>query len=938
VHLDLSYRVGSSHEEPGRSGFAHLFEHMMFQGSLHVGDDEHIQIMEEAGGYANASTTADFTHYVQTFPENHLETALWLESDRMGFLLPAVTPGKFEIQRAAVTNERLQRSAGPLTSLGDAVAEHLYPEGHPYSWPVIGWPEDLERASLDDVKRFFLRWYGPNNAVLTIAGDFDTPETLEDIEKYFGGLPAGPDMEEPMPELAKLEADRYVTFEDDVPAPSVMLVYPTVPASGDDVSALAAGASLVALGPGSALSRALVDGGVASAVAATHDCLRWACGLTISMAPAPETSLTDLVTAARTALGALTPEDVSEGQLEAYGNALAWGGATAVQSVAGKASLLSSFELLSGSPAAYIEEQRRAAAVTPEDMVAALVQYAAEAPALVVSVVPRGQAALAAGTPNHDPPPHAVPDRDREPVVEREVRDGLDRSRRPSPGEVGPVRIGEHWEAALDNGVAVVGVSDHETPVTLMGVCFNAGSRDEPQNHRGVAALTTALLQESTADRSAAEFSAAVDRLGAQLIVGGDVYQSCAVFTFLTEHIDRARELMRERLLSPGFLPDEFERLKGLALDSARAGAVGPRALGASLTSRLLYGSEGPLADPPQGWAAALADVTLDDVKAFYQDELLPHLFGIVVSSSLEREAVLEAVEPFGALAVEPRRRSPLPASPEIAERTIYLIDAPGAAQASVNLVQKAVPFDAFGDYYLAGVANYPLGGSTFTNRLTHNLRETRGFTYGISSGFTGDLETGYFGVNASVKADAVADAIGEIVKELERYDADGMSSDEFDFTRKAIRQQEALAHETPGAKLTLANQALRHGVSLDYPVKQYEILDGLDRDALNQVASSLLDPEHAAIVVLADAQSSRPALEALGYPIETPSAAPAPPDPPGAANPATPRQAFRVARPMDFESIRVRASAGTDAWLPDAVRAPLRRVSHPDPRGGARF
>src|SRR5210317_1391521 len=321
VHVDVTYHVGSNREEVGRSGFAHFFEHMMFQGSANVADEEHFKLVSNAGGTLNGSTNSDRTNYYQTVPVNQLETALWLEADRMGFLLEAVTQEKFEIQRETVKNERGQRVDNqPYGRAIETLNKSLYEQDHPYYWPVIGWLEDLDRANVDDLKRFFLRWYGPNNAALTIGGDIDPMATLELVNKYFGPIPAGPEVVNLPKQPAKLDADRYVTLEDNIHLPALAITIPTVYARHADEAALDAAAKIMGQGQASLLYQRLVQTGRAVQASVSHRCRELACEMMfiVIQNPASGETLAEMEMAIRETMEEFASREVSEDDLQKF--------------------------------------------------------------------------------------------------------------------------------------------------------------------------------------------------------------------------------------------------------------------------------------------------------------------------------------------------------------------------------------------------------------------------------------------------------------------------------------------------------------------------------------------------------------------------------------------------------------------------------------------
>ncbi len=339
VHVDVTYHVGSNREQVGRSGFAHFFEHMMFQGSANVADEEHFKLVSNAGGTLNGSTNSDRTNYYETLPVNQLETALWLEADRMGFLLEAVTQEKFEIQRETVKNERGQRVDNQPYGLAfETLSKSLYAQDHPYYWPVIGWLEDLNRADVDDLKRFFLRWYGPNNAALTIGGDIDPKTTLELVNKYFGSIPAGPDVENLPKQPGKLDANRYVTLEDNIHLPAIALIIPTVYASHADEAPLDAAAKILGQGQASLLYQRLVQTGRAVSASVNHRCRELACEMMfiVIQNPGSGETLAEMEVAIRETIDEFASREVSADDLQKFRAEYESARVFGLQSVSGK--------------------------------------------------------------------------------------------------------------------------------------------------------------------------------------------------------------------------------------------------------------------------------------------------------------------------------------------------------------------------------------------------------------------------------------------------------------------------------------------------------------------------------------------------------------------------------------------------------------------------
>jgi zinc protease len=874
VHVDVTYHVGSNREEIGRSGFAHFFEHMMFQGSANVADDEHFKIVSNAGGTLNGTTNSDRTNYFETLPVNQLETALWLEADRMGFLLEAVTQEKFEVQRETVKNERGQRVDNqPYGRLFETLGVSLYDQDHPYFWPVIGWIEDLNRADVNDLKRFFLRWYGPNNAALTIGGDIDPIQTLELVNKYFGPIPAGPDVVNLPKQPAKLETDRYVTLEDNIHLPAIAVTIPTVYGRHDDEAALDTAAKILGQGQASLLYQRLVQTGRAVQANVSHPCRELACTMNFIVVQNPTSgeTLTEMEAAVRETLAEFAERGVTEDDLQKFKAQYEAGQVFGLQSVSGKVSTLAAFQTYTGSPAGIAQDIQRYLNVQTEDVTRVFNQYIAGQPAVILSIVPNGKPELAAKPQNFTPPERDIPesfgDEDSD-LQLRLVTDAFDRSQKPVPGVNPSVELPAIWDTSLSNNVRVLAVPNAETPTVTVRAGFAMGKRDEPRGRAGLTALTTTLMGEATLDRSAAEFAEEMERIGARITVTPGTYETTVTLSTLTKHLDKAMALMLERTLKPAFTQEDFDRVKRQTIEGLMAARKTPDGLAGRAISAVLYGAEHPLSYPMGGIPSTVEAVTLDDVKAFYNAHFPAHLEGITVSTSLPQAETIAALQGFAELEVTEPYRVPVDNLPEIKNRTLYLVDKEGAAQSSLRTAQPSIKYDALGDYYKAGLANFNLGG-TFNSRINLNLREDKGYTYGARTRFSGGQEFGSFGFSSEVNKDATTASVTEVLNELEAFAAEGMTEEEYDYMRSAIGQRDALQYETPGRKLGLLANILRYDLPLNYRTQQANILQETDRETLNILAARLIEPDKMAIVVVGDEASIREELEALGMPIQ---------------------------------------------------------------------
>lgn len=872
VHLDVTYHVGSSREVVGKSGFAHFFEHMMFQGSKNVGDQEHMRIINEAGGTMNGTTNRDRTNYYETVPANQLEKVLWLEADRMGFLLDAVSQKKFEIQRATVKNERAQRIDNqPYGLVGERVGEALYPRTHPYSWQPIGYVEDLDRVGVDDLKQFFLRWYGPNNATLTLGGDFEPKQALAWIEQYFGPIPRGPEVAEPTPEPVTLPETRYVTLEDKVHLPLLYISYPTVALGDPQEPALDMFADVLGGSASSMLYQALVKTGKAVDVGASHYCEELACTLTVYAYPNPavDGSLKSLKAEVDKVVGQFARRGVQQDDLEKainkYRASTIWG----LDSVEGKVSQLAMGQVFMQDPNYLFKSLDAIGKVTPAQVKAAYDQYILNKPSVVLSVVPKGKQDWQAAKPNFTPAERALPDYSKhgQALPVRTVKDDFDRSVQPKAGPAVSVTVPTTWHGQLDKGIEIIGTRSDEIPAVSITIALPGGIRAEGKDQLGIANLTAAMLGQGSERLSEAQLSDELQKLGSGISFSSAQYNNLITISSLTDKLPETLALVQELLFQPGLREADFERTKNQILQGMQQSQQQPAWMAGQAFRELLYGQQTRLGQPSDGTLKDVEKLTLADVKAFWQRYYNPANARIVVAGDVDQATIEQGLTFLTRWQGKaPELGNLKPTEPQ-AKPGIYLVDKPGAPQSVIRIGRRALPYDATGEYFEAGLMNFNLGGN-FNSRINLKLREEKGYTYGASSGFSANRDAGVFAVGADVRADATVDAIRQVLLELEKYRKEGPSAKEMDYLRSAVTQQDALSYETLDQKAGFLLQMIMYQLGPDFVARQGEIIKSIKPQALKALAERWLDPGQMVIVVVGDRKELEKPLQELHLPI----------------------------------------------------------------------
>ncbi|MBX2887680.1 MAG: insulinase family protein [Ferruginibacter sp.] len=874
VHVDVTYHVGSAREEIGKSGFAHFFEHMMFQGSDNVGDEQHFKIISEAGGTLNGTTNRDRTNYFETVPNNQIEKMLWLEADRMGFLLDAVTQQKFEVQRETVKNERGQNYDNrPYGLVYEVSSKNLYPYGHPYSWLTIGYLEDLNRSDVNDLKNFFLRWYGPNNATLTIGGDIVTADVLKMVEKYFGSIPRGPEVKPTVLKPVKLESNRYVSYVDNYArTPLLRIVYPTVPSFDADEPALDCLADIIGGGKNSIFYQELVKPRKAAQASANSSMSELAGEFSITVAPFPGKSLAEMEELINAAMEKFDKRGVTDEDIERYRGGIESITINGLASVSGKVSKLAYFQTFQNNPNLIGDMLKRNISVTKEDVWRVYEKYIKGKNRLVVSAVPKEKEDLVAGKDNYtvSTAGYKAPDYGYKGLVYNKAKDNFDRSKMPAAGKNPVVNVPPFWQKNLTNGMQVIGTENTEIPTVNISVSLKGGRLMENNEltKAGLTSIVASMLNEDTKKYSSEDFSTELEKLGSSI----SVYNTTDAIVFsmqsLVRNMDKTIALFEERILNPVFNEDDFIRIKAQQIERIKNNSKSASSVASNVYAALNYGDNQIFGLPGTGTLATVENINLDDVINYYGQYFSSDEGKVIVVGDVKEAQVLPKLSFLNKL---PNKKFTLPiinSFVPVNKTKIYLVDIPNAAQTEFRIGgANNLRYDATGEYYRAYLTNFNLGAA-FNSRLNINLREDKGWTYGARSGFSADKYSGAFTFSSGIKRVATDSAVAEIMGEINNYVDNGITQEEVDFMRASIGQSDARNYETPGQKSSFIGRILQYNLPADFVSQQTKILNNIQTQDIDNTAKKLIDTKKMNIVLVGDKASILPGLRDLGYEI----------------------------------------------------------------------
>lgn len=873
VHVDVTYHVGSAREQIGKSGFAHFFEHMMFQGSDHVADEQHFKIVTDAGGTLNGSTNRDRTNYYETIPSNQLEKALWLEADRMGFLLDAVTQKKFEIQRATVKNERGQRvDNAPYGLINETLAKYIYPYGHPYSWPVIGYLEDLDRSDVNDLKNFFLRWYGPNNATLTIGGDVNPAQVVKLVEKYFGSIPPCPEVKPVKVDPVKLEGNRYASYVDNYARlPRLEIVYPTVPDYHKDMPALECLAQILGQGRNSLLYQNLVKKQYALQASAFSSLSELAGDFDFDFLPQSGHSLKEMEQLFRATLDSFEKRGVTDEDVEKFKGGFESQMMNGLQSVQGKVSRLAQFQTFTGNPNKIADLLKMYSSLTKEDVMNAYKTYIKGKSAVILSVLTKGES-MAAAPDNFkiDSSHYTAPDYGYSTLKYVKGKDNFDRTKQPAVSVVPSMKVPNYWRKDLANGTKVIGTLNTEIPTVTFQLTIPGGhlASANDLSKAGLASFFVKMLNEDTKNYTAEKLSIELQKLGSSISIITGVDGITYNVQSLKKNFDKTLALLQEKMFNPKFDEAAFNRIKSQTLQAFKLQKSQPASIATAVFAKLNYGANNILGIGMDGTEETVKNITLDDIKNYYSNYMTSQDAKVVVVGDITEQ---EALPKLSFLNKLPKKKITLPnvdPAPAVDKTKVYLVDIPKGAQTEFRVgYATGLKYDATGDFYKAYLMNYPLG-TGFTSRLNQMLRETKGWTYGAGSGYSGDRYTGRFQFSSGIRADVTDSALAEVMKEFNDYVQNGPTDAEVKFMQTAVAQSDALSYETSFQKANFIRRILEYNLPPDFVQQQSKILKGMTAEQMTAIASKYLQPDKINILLVGDKARILDGVKKLGYEI----------------------------------------------------------------------
>jgi zinc protease len=867
LHVDKSdpiaavyvvYHVGSGREVQGKTGFAHFFEHLRFNESQNIPQGMWFKKLQTAGASnVNGSTNTDRTNYFEVIPKNAVEMALWMESDRMGFLLSKVNQETFVTQQNVVQNEKRQGDNNAYSQVQYMSTKLMYPSTHPYGHTVIGELEDLAAATLEDAFDFHAKYYSPSNATLIVSGDINVAETKKWIDKYFAEIKSDP-APAPLPAMpvTLTETIRYYNEDNLANAPRLGMEFPTVEQFNKDAYALEFFGRIFAGSKKSPLYKVIVEEKkLAPSVMARQGSSELAGSFDIAITAFPTVKLGDVEAAVKEAFQRFEKDGFTDKDVERQKAGIEFGFYNSISSVLGKAMRLGDYNIFKGSPDYMATDFKDRLSVTKEDVWRVYNKYIKGQNYLCTSIVPKGKTDLVAP----DSKAWVVQEEsiEKQGTKKKEIVNApyvpipskIDRTKEPVKGADPVVNVPKIWKAGTMNGIPVYGIKYSELPIVQFSIILKGGMLLDSPDKIGVGSLTARLMNEGTKKKTPIELREAIQDLGANINVNGGDESITISGSCLVSKLNETFALAKEMLFEPRWDAKEFELAKNQTIEGLKRSETAPASIAQSVFSKLLFGQDNILSNNSAGTIKSVGTISLDDLKKYYESYFSPKICKISIVGDITQEKAIElfnGLQDWKAKDVKiPNISSITPAKPGI-----YFVDVPGAKQSQV-FAGHLGPSYANPDFYKAVVINHRLGGD-FNGILNMILREKKSFTYGARSGFSGATYAGTFTASSAVQSNSTYESTQIVRDEIKKY-TEGISQEDLDGVKSTLLKSNSGRFETLMQLSAMLNPVVMYNVPFDYIKQREAIVQKMTADEHKQLSQKFIHPGRLVYLIVGD-------------------------------------------------------------------------------------
>lgn len=877
VAISTIVHVGSNREKPGKTGFAHFFEHMAFTASENTPRGANRLLIPTWGGSRNGGTSFDYTIYYEVVPKDALEKLMWIDSDRLGFMINTVDAETLEGEIQVVKNEKRQRVDNqPYGHSSGIIQKALYPEGHPYSWSVIGELEDLQAATIDDVKEFYNEFYGPSNATVVIAGDIEFDKTKKLVERWFGEIkPNANTIEKPQVQLVTLsENKRLYHLDKYAQLPQLSITFPTVEQFSTDSYALNTLGELLSDGRNSVFYKEIIENQKLAPSASAYNYSSEIAGqFGMSVRANPNTSLDKVYDAIMQSLENFEENGVSDKDLKRIKAGQETAFYNSISTNLSKARQLGFYNEYAGDPGFVSKDIENILAVTKEDIMRVYNQYIKNQNAVILSIVPQSQSELilTGSTEAYIKEEQVVRGKEKQfdmkygqenkPFVKTETK--YDRSE-PALSELPLLTIPEVWTNNLSNGTKLYGIENSELPLVQFYLRIDGGQLLDQENKKGTASLVANLMDEGTKSKTPAELEEAIDLLGSSISISAGLESIGISGNSLAKNLEATLDLVNEILTEPRWDEQAFDIAKTRRLASIQQVKGNPQSLAFNALNKKLYGENHPSATPLGGTTDSVESITMSDLKAYFNANISPKVAHFHIVGNINENEAVKVLSNFNkkwqgeSVEIPTVEMVDAPSKP-----IVYFIDIPDAKQSAITVGTLTVP-GADPMLYPLNVANNRLGGG-MEARLMRTLRLEKGYTYGAGSFLRSNKFQTPFYAYSQVRTNVTLESL-IIFRDLITNYSSTYFQDDLDVTKNKLIKSNALRFETLGSLINMLDNISKYNLPTDYIANEQNILTNMTVQDIQELSSKYLNGQNMIYVVAGDAKTQLELIKNLGF------------------------------------------------------------------------